>query len=121
MKPQRPPEKHNLYSVYHITAKRALREFPDEAMPVIRQELETLVRKGVFHGREYSTLDEQERKRIIRSQMNITQKFAPSSDGNGRIKDKLKARLVGGGTVKIAIYTVALTPHPPRQAPQLYL
>lgn len=29
--------------------------------------------------------------------MNVTQKYAPSSDGNGCIKNKLKARLVGGG------------------------
>jgi hypothetical protein len=74
-----------------------LKESRDEVMPVIKKELETLLRKGVFHGRDYSTLTDKQRKGIIRSQMNITQKYAPSSDGNGRIKDKLKARLVGGG------------------------
>ena len=94
---RRPPEKLNLYSVYHITAKRALKENPDGALAVIRQELETLLRKRVFHGRDYATLTASQRKSIIRSQMNITQKYAPSSDGNGRVKDKLKARLVGGG------------------------
>ena len=80
-----------------MTAKRALEENPDGALPVIRQELETLLRKRVFHGRDYATLTDSQRKSIIRSQMNVTQKYAPSSDGNGRIKDKLKARLVGGG------------------------
>lgn len=80
-----------------MTAKRALKENPDGALPVIRQELETLLRKRVFHGRDYATLTDSQRKSIIRSQMNVTQKYAPSSDGNGRIKDKLKARLVGGG------------------------
>ena len=94
---RRPPEKLNLLSVYHITARRALKENPNEALPVIRQELETLLRKGVFHGIEYTSLTQTQRKGIIRSQMNVTQKYAPSSDGNGRIKDKLKARLVGGG------------------------
>ena len=94
---RRPPEKLNLYGVYHMTAKRALKENPDGALPVIRQELETLLRKRVFHGRDYATLTDSQRKSIIRSQMNVTQKYAPSSDGNGRIKDKLKARLVGGG------------------------
>lgn len=94
---RRPPEKLNLYSVYHITAKRALKENPDGALAVIRQELETLLRKRVFHGRDYTTLIISQRKCIIRSQMNITQTYAPSSDGKGRIKDKLKARLVGGG------------------------
>ena len=29
--------------------------------------------------------------------MNVIQNYAPSSDGNGWVKDKLKARLVGGG------------------------
>jgi Reverse transcriptase (RNA-dependent DNA polymerase) len=80
-----------------MTAKRALREDPDGALPVIRQELETLLRKRVFHGRDYTSLTDTQRKSIIRSQMNVTQKYAPSSDGNGRVKDKLKARLVGGG------------------------
>ena len=94
---RRPPEKLNLYGVYHMTAKRALKENPDGALPVIRQELETLLRKRVFHGRDYATLTDPQRKSIIRSQMNVTQKYAPSSDGNGRVKDKLKARLVGGG------------------------
>ena len=77
-----------------MTAKRTLKENPDGALPVIRQELETLLRKRVFHGRDYATLTDSQRKS---SQMNVTQKYAPSSDGNGRIKDKLKARLVGGG------------------------
>jgi hypothetical protein len=91
---RRPPEKLNLYSVYHMTARRALKENPGEALPIIRQELETLLRKGVFRGRDYASLTENQRKGIIRSQMNVTQKYAPSSDGNGRVKDKLKARLV---------------------------
>ncbi len=46
---------------------------------------------------EYASLTQAQRKGIIRSQMNVTQKYAPSSDGNGKITDKLKARLVGGG------------------------
>lgn len=94
---RRPPEKLNLLSVYHMTARKALKESPDEALPVIRQELETLLRKKVFRGRNYEDLTQAQRKGIIRSQMNVTQKYAPSSDGNGRVKDKLKARLVGGG------------------------
>jgi hypothetical protein len=94
---RRPPEKLNLLSIYHITARRALKENPKEALPVIRQEVEILQHKRVFHGIEYKSLTQTQTKGIIRSQMNVTQKYAPSSDGNGRIKDKLKARLVGGG------------------------
>ena len=80
-----------------MTARKALKENPDEALQVIRKELETLLRKKAFHGRNYDDLTQEQRKGIIRSQMNVTQKYAPSSDGNGRVKDKLKARLVGGG------------------------
>jgi hypothetical protein len=76
-----------------MTARKALYE----ALPVIRKELEKLLRKKAFHGKDYNELDHAQRKGIIRSQMNVTQKYAPSSDGNGRIKAKLKARLVGGG------------------------
>ena len=94
---RRAPDRLNLLCVNHMTARKALKENPDEALPVIRKELETLLRKKAFHGKDYNELDHAQRKGIIRSQMNVTQKYAPSSDGNGRIKDKLKARLVGGG------------------------
>ena len=90
---RKPPDRLNL----HMTARKALKENPDEALPVIKKELETLLRLKAFHGRDYDELDHSQRKGIIRSQMNVTQKYAPSSDGNGRVKDKLKARLVGGG------------------------
>ena len=94
---RRPPTKLNLLSVYHITAKRALRESPETARPAIESELRTLVSKGVFRPVHISKLTPFQRANIIRSQLNVTQKFLPSSDGTGRVKDKIKARLVGGG------------------------
>jgi Reverse transcriptase (RNA-dependent DNA polymerase) len=94
---RRAPDRLNLLCVNHMTARKALKENPDEALPVIRKELETLLRKKAFHATDYNELDHAQRKGIIRSQINVTQKYAPSSDGKGRIKDKLKARLVGGG------------------------
>jgi hypothetical protein len=84
-------------SIYHVTAKRALREDPATARPAIENELRTLLDMGVFAPVHKSTLSSTQRRSIIRSQLNITQKYLPSSDGNGRIKDKLKARLVEGG------------------------
>jgi hypothetical protein len=64
---------------------------------VIKKELVTLLDKHAFRGVKYDDLNPGQRKVIIRSQMNVTQKYAPSSDGNWRVKDKLKARPVGGG------------------------
>ena len=87
----------SLTSVFHITAKRALREDPSTARPAIEAELRTLIEKGVFRPIKHSTLTEDQRRSVIRSQLNVTQKYLPTTDGTGRIKDKVKARLVGGG------------------------
>ncbi len=94
---RRPPNKLNLLSIYHMTAKRALRETPDTAKPAIESELRKLVSKGVFRPVFQHTLTPFQRANIIRSQLNVTQKYLPSSVGDGRVKDKVKARLVGGG------------------------
>ena len=111
---RRAQDRLNLLCVNHMTARKALKENPDEALQVIRKELDTLLRKKAFHGRNYDDLTQEQRKGIIRSQMNVTQKYAPSSDGNGRVKDKLKARLVGGGDCQ---YTHVQKHPPPPQAP----
>ena len=94
---RRPPSKLNLLSVYHITAKRALRESPDTARPAIESELKTLMAKGVLRPVHVSKLTPFQRANVIRSQLNVTQKFLPSSDWTGRVKDKVKVRPVGGG------------------------
>ena len=60
-------------------------------------ELSTMLKKRVFHGVHIDSLTSEQRSAILHSCMNVTQKFAPSSDGKGRVKDKLKARLVVGG------------------------
>ena len=60
-------------------------------------ELSTMLKKRVFHGVHIDSLTTEQRSAILHSCMNVTQKFAPSSDGKGRVKDKLKARLVVGG------------------------
>jgi hypothetical protein len=59
-----------------MTARKAIKENPDVAIPVIRKELETLLRLKAFHGRDYDELEPGQRKGIIRSQMNVTQKYA---------------------------------------------
>ena len=94
---RKPPNRLSLTSVYHMTAKRALREDPTTARPAIEAELRTLIAKGVFRPIKQSTLTEEQRRSVIRSQLNVTQKYLPTTDGAGRVKDKVKARLVGGG------------------------
>ena len=102
-----------MYNVFHITAKRALREDPATARPAIEAELKTLIAKGVFRPVLTSSLTPTQRTNIIRSQLNITQKYLPTTDGTGRVKDKVKARLVGGGDCQDRTqYTAAETSSP---------
>ena len=74
-----------------------MKEIPELAEPAILLELSNLLKKMVFTGRHFMSLSKSQKDSIIRSAMNITQKVAPTSDGSGRTKDKVKARLVGGG------------------------
>lgn len=89
--------KSNNLSAYHITARRAMKEIPELAEPAILLELSNLLKKRVFTGRHFHSLSKTQQASVIRSAMNVTQKVAPTSDGSGRTKDKVKARLVGGG------------------------
>jgi Reverse transcriptase (RNA-dependent DNA polymerase) len=107
------PDRLTLICMAHITAKRALREDEENARPAIEAELRTMLDKKVFSPVLQSTLSSEQKRRIIRSQLNITQKYLPSSDGQGRTKDRLKARLVGGGDGQDrSIYTESETSSP---------
>ena len=81
----------------NMTVKRAMIENKTETEPAIQLELSNLTQKAVFRGRHYQDLTPSQRSNIIPSHMNITVKVAPTSDGTGRTRDKVKARLVGGG------------------------
>ena len=119
---RRPPDRLNLYSVFHITAKRALREDPTTARPAIEAELKTLIDKGVFRPVKISTLSPTQRAGIIRSQLNVTQKYLPTTDGTGRVKDRVKARLVGGGDCQDRTqYTAAETSSPTVSTTSIFL
>ena len=80
-----------------MTVKRAMAENKAETGPAILLELTNLTNKSVFRGRHLHDLTPLQRKNIIPSHMNISVKVAPTSDGSGRTRDKVKARLVGGG------------------------
>ena len=105
-----------------MTATRALREDPTTARPAIEAELKTLIDKGVFRPVRTSTLTEAQRKGIIRSQLNVTQKYLPTTDGAGRVKDKVKARLVGGGDCQDrGLYSAAETSSPTISITSIFL
>ena len=74
---RKPPNRLSLMSAFHMTAKRALREDPATARPAIEAELRTLIAKGVFRPVKQSTLTEDQRRSVIRSQLNVTQKYLP--------------------------------------------
>ena len=87
-----------VYSCYHITARRAMKEIKDIAEPAIMLELANITKMGVLRGRHLRELSPTQVKKIIPSQMNVTTKVDPASDGQGRIvTTKAKARLVAGG------------------------
>ena len=90
-------DKMALLSAMYITAKRAMREDPVQTEPAIIKELQNLIDKTVLRGVHLHQLTPDQRRRILRSQMNVNKKVTPSSDGTERTLDKVKARLVAGG------------------------
>ena len=82
-------EKTQLLS-YHMTARRAMKKISLQARPAIIDELTN----RVLTGQLWEDLTPNQRKRILRSHINITLKRAPTSDGTGRTMDKIKARHV---------------------------
>jgi hypothetical protein len=54
---RRAPDRLNLICVYPMTARKAIKENTDEAIPVIKKELVALLDKHVFHGVKYGSLN----------------------------------------------------------------
>ena len=55
--PFQQPHRLNVSCVYHMTARKAIKKNPDEAIPVIRKELETLPWLKAFHERNCDELE----------------------------------------------------------------
>ena len=87
-----PSHLQQLYN-FHITLKKAVRQFGDAAIDAIKLELRQLLDKGTFTPVKASTLSSAQRKRVIRSSMFLKEKFNASG-----IFEKLKARLVANGS-----------------------
>ena len=81
------------HTLLHAAARKAMKDCPE-----IIFELTNLTRTKVIRGRHLKDLSEAQRRKIIPSQMNITSKVDPTSDGTGRTPTtKAKARFVAGG------------------------
>ena len=77
---------------YHVTAIRAVKETPLQAKPAVIDELSNISKKGVLTGRLWEDLTPDQRRRILSSHINVTNKLAPNSDGTERTMDKVKVR-----------------------------
>ena len=71
-------DKMALLSAMHMTAKRAMREDPVQTEPAIIKELQNLTDKTVLRGIHLHQLTPYQRRRILRSQMNVNKKVTPS-------------------------------------------
>ena len=72
--------------------KKAQALRPDAAQAAMKVELEQVLKKKVFHGVHYHDVPKQERKLILNSMENVTEKFLPSGEFV-----KNKARLLARG------------------------
>ena len=70
-----------IHSLLQATARKAMKNCPEIASLAIILELTNLTRKKVIRGRRLKDLTEAQRRKIISSQMNITSKIDPTSDG----------------------------------------
>ena len=109
---RKPPNRLSLMSAFHITAKRALREDPATARPAIEAELRTLIAKGVFRPIKQSTLTEDQRRSVIRSQLNVTQKYLPTTDGREESRTRSRHGWSAEETAKIEGSIQQLKPPP---------
>jgi hypothetical protein len=81
----------SLYA-FKISVRKAMKERPQDAEPVIMKEMRQMLDKRVWHGKHMGDLTASERSSVIRSSMFLKDKYLASG-----AFDKFKARLVGGG------------------------
>jgi Reverse transcriptase (RNA-dependent DNA polymerase) len=89
----KPVDRLNLMSV-----NKAARMFPEKSTLAMEAEVASLLGKQTFKGVHRGSLSTDQRKRILRSIMNITEKFLPTLNDKGvREIDKVKSRLCVDG------------------------
>jgi hypothetical protein len=77
---------------FHISAKKAIKQFGRKALLAALDELAQMPEKKVFVPQDVRRLSNNQLRKVIRSSMFFKEKYSPSGDF-----EKLKARLVAGG------------------------
>ena len=117
---RRPPNRLSLTSVFHVTAKRALREDPATARPAVEAELRTVIAKGVFRPIKPSTLTEdQDAVSSGPSSMSHKSTSRPLT-ARGGSRTRLRRAWSAAGTVKTEGSTLHQRPLPLPYQPLLY-
>ena len=106
---RRAPERYNLATTddsrttenhlqTHMSVSRGLRMFKEKTSLAIEGEVKSLLAKKTFNGVDVSAWAVDKKQKILRSIMNIVEKYHPTLDEKGdRSVDKVKARLCVDG------------------------
>jgi Reverse transcriptase (RNA-dependent DNA polymerase) len=82
----------------NLTASRLMRLFPEKTTAAMEGEVRSLLSKQTFSGVLGNTLTYEQRRKVLRSNMNVIEKYLPTLDSTGnRAIDKVKARLCVDG------------------------
>ena len=82
-----------------MSVPRALKLFPEKTNLAMESEVKSLLSKNIFSGVKRHTLSADQQKRILRSHMNVVEKYLPTLDATGkRAIDEVKARLCVDGS-----------------------
>ena len=82
----------------NLTVSRAMRLFPEKTTAAMEGEVRSLLSKQTFSGVFGNTLTYEQRRKVLRSNMNVIEKYLPTLDSTGnRAIDKVKARLCVDG------------------------
>ena len=81
-----------------MSVARAMRLFPEKTTVAMESEVRSLLSKQTFSGARRDNLTPDQRKKVLRSHMNVVEKYLPTLDDTGnRAIDKVKARLCVDG------------------------
>ena len=84
--------------VAFMTVSRAMKLFPEKTATAMHGEVKSLLGKHTFSGVHLNSLTYGQRKKILRSNMNVVEKYLPTLDETGnRAIEKVKARLCVDG------------------------
>ena len=92
-----PGETHRVHYA-NMSVARAMRLFPEKTALAMESEVKSLLSKLTFSGARRDNLTQDQRRKILRSHMNVVEKYLPTLDETGnRAVDEVKARLCVDG------------------------